>query len=122
MILHKNVSDDGYVFQETKLSIYSNRGNHWGKNDIFNAKQLIFEEISGTICCFTLLISQSRKNFLQDQIVSGNYLVTHKKVHLLRCKYLEHLILLKKCPIFKRNIFISVFISTESQICRLHIA
>ena len=46
MILHRNVSDDGYVFQETKLSMYSTKGNYGvvTKSDISNVKQLIFAE------------------------------------------------------------------------------
>ena len=47
--------------------------------------------------------------------------VTHKKVHLFRCKYPGPLISLKKCSMSKRNIFMLVFISTMSQISRLNI-
>ena len=74
LILCRNVSDDGYVFKETKLLMYSIRGNHWNfaKTDMFYAKQLIFAESLETFCCLALLISQSHKNFLQDQIVPGN--------------------------------------------------
>ena len=48
--------------------------------------------------------------------------MTPKRYTFFRCKYLEPLISLKKCSIFKRNILILIFIITKSQISRLHIA
>ena len=70
----QNVSDDGSVFKETKLLIYYIRGNYgiFTKMAFFYAKQLFFAEILETFDCLALLISQSLKNFLQNQIVSWN--------------------------------------------------
>ena len=64
MILRRNVTDDVDVLKETKLLMYSIRENHGyvAKTDMLYAKQLIFGR-------FFLLISQSHKNILQDQIV-----------------------------------------------------
>ena len=46
MKLPRNVSDDGYVFTETKLLMYFSRGNHgyFPKTDMFYAKLLFFAE------------------------------------------------------------------------------
>ena len=48
----RNVSDDGDMFKETKLLMYSIRGNHGyvTKTDISYAKQIILAEISETFC------------------------------------------------------------------------
>ena len=72
--MRRNVSNDRDMFKETKLLMYSSRRNHGyvSKTDMFYAKQRILAEISETLCCVTLLISQIHKNFLEDQIVSGN--------------------------------------------------
>ena len=47
LIMHRNVSDEGDMFKETKLLKYSSRENHGyvTKRDIFYAKQLILAEI-----------------------------------------------------------------------------
>ena len=70
----RNISDDGDMFKETKLLMYSSRGNHGSgtKTDMFYATQLILSEVSETFCCSSLLISQSHKNFWQDQILFLN--------------------------------------------------
>ena len=72
--MRRNVSDEGNMLKKPDLFMYSSRGNHGyvSKTDMFYAKQRILTEISETFCRLTLLISQSHKSFLQDQIVSGN--------------------------------------------------
>ena len=61
-----------YMLKETIFLMYSSIGNHDydTKTDMFFAKQIIMAEILETFLCSTLLISQSRKNFLQDQILA----------------------------------------------------
>ena len=73
-ILWRNLSDDG------DLSIKQNC--QWMQAEeimgisqklMFSVlKKVISVEIPVILCCLTSLISQSHKNFLQNQIVSGN--------------------------------------------------
>ena len=72
--MYRNVSDDGDMFKETKLLLYFRIENHGyvTKTVITYAKQIILAEISETFCCSTLQISQNQKNFLWNQILSGN--------------------------------------------------
>ena len=73
-MLGTNVSDDGYVFKETKLLTCSIRGNHGNfAIGIYSMQnKYFFSEILETFRCLALLISQSHKNFLQNEF--HNYL------------------------------------------------
>ena len=74
-ILWRNLSDDGdlSIKQNCQWMQAEEINGYFTKTDVLYAKKIISLEIPETLYCLTLRISQSHKNFLRSQIVSGNY-------------------------------------------------
>ena len=85
----RNVSDDGNMLKETKLLMYSSRGNHGyvTKTDMFYAKQIILVEISEIIWsrkkfCFGFEIN-SKLNSIMFQKFLPKLFVLHRTYQFL---------------------------------------
>ena len=106
--------------------IFSSKIHHINKEGL-----VLIKMVPRTVGVFTWLITDlyQRKYWLYytnfwDMLFIRFHITgwPTKKCTFFRCIFLEPLISLKKCSIFKRNIFISVFIITRSQISRLEVA
>ena len=72
--MRRNDFDNWDMFKETKLLMHSSRGNHGyvTKTDMFYVKQIILAEISETLCCSTLNLSQNqKKTFCETKLFLG---------------------------------------------------